>query len=200
MSTVTQLQLQALRTERAPAAATGELERWAGEINERLSRAVGEVIDAGRLLLEAKARLRHGDWARLFQGHPDAVPNAVPVSVNTAQRLMAIARHPILSNPAHAQRLPRSWTTLYELTKIDGPTLREGLAEGRIHPGLDRRHAAALRPTAAHDGVTVARALRGLRQRLDTVATRCPARHRPTLARTLREYADSLDATGRAAA
>jgi hypothetical protein len=170
-----------------------DLEHWAGEINERLCRVVRAVIEAGRLLLEAKARLRHGEWERLFQGHPHAVANALPISVNTAQRLMAIARHPIVSNPAYAERMPRAWTTLYELTKLDSTTLETSLANGRVHPALDRRGAVALRATpSCRDGAAVA-ALRALRRRLDAVVATCPATHRSELAAALRRYADVLE-------
>jgi hypothetical protein len=137
--------------------------------------------------------LKHGEWEQLFQGNPQAVSNPIPISVNTAQRLMAIARHPILSNPAHSQRLPRSWTTLYELTKVDAATLRESLGNGRIHPGLDRRQAAALRLGNSSFHNHIPAALRALRRRLDAVAAACPASHRADLVRILRGYADALE-------
>jgi hypothetical protein len=176
----------------------GELEHWAGAINDRLGRAVGAIIEAGRLLVEAKARLKHGEWERLFRGHPHAVPNAVPISVSTGQRLMAIARHPILSNPAHAQHLPRSWTTLYQLTKIDAATLRQSIKDGQVHPGLGRRQAAALTLVSSRpDGGGIVPALRTLRRRLDAVRAACPPAERAGLARLLRHYADGLDADAR---
>ena len=42
----------------------------------------------------------------------------VPFGVRTAQFLMAIAEHSILSNTKHASLLPPSWMTVYELTKL----------------------------------------------------------------------------------
>jgi hypothetical protein len=187
------VQLHPREADRQPATTRSELEHWAGEINERLCRAVGAIVEAGRLLLEAKTRLKHGEWERLFHGNPQAVAKPIPISVNTAQRLMAIARHPILSNPAHSPRLPRSWTTLYELTKVDAATLRASLGDGRIHPGLDRRQAAALRAGNGGPHHHVPAALRALRRRLDAVALVCPVSHRADLVRMLREYADALE-------
>jgi hypothetical protein len=69
----------------------------------------------------------------------------LPFSPRTAQRLMAIARHPILSNATHGSCLPPSYRTLYELTKIDHQTLREKLADGTINPKMVRSQVMELR-------------------------------------------------------
>jgi hypothetical protein len=72
-----------------------------------------------------------GEWERIFTGHPDVVKRPVEVTARTAQRLMKIARHPVLGKAAHVQFLPSAWGTLYELTKLPEPTLRAALADGR---------------------------------------------------------------------
>jgi hypothetical protein len=71
------------------------------------------------LLAPAKADLAHGRWGRLFD---EAM---LPFGKRTAERLMAIANHPLLSN-----------TTLYKLTKVPEPTLKNALL----------RHEGAMRP------------------------------------------------------
>jgi len=38
--------------------------------------------------------------------------------------------------------LPPSWTTLYELTKLDDDTLERKLRDGTIHPGMRRKDVA----------------------------------------------------------
>lgn len=114
------------------------LEGWADRVNSHYADAVGSIIAAGNALIDAKKELPRGHWQRLFAGHPDAVRNPVRFTVNTAQRLMAIARHPGLSNAAHAQFLPASWATLYQLRKLDALTLERAIAEGRVHPAMQR--------------------------------------------------------------
>jgi hypothetical protein len=58
--------------------------------------------------------------------------------MRTAQMLMAVARHSVLSNTAHGRLLPPSWRTLYELTKLDNDALLAHVCPGifeRIHHG-----------------------------------------------------------------
>jgi hypothetical protein len=122
---------------------------WARRINRRLGEAVAAIIATGHALLGAKRALPHGQWERLFVGHPEAVADPVRFSIGTAERLMAIAKHPILTKSAHGPLLPPSWRTLYELTKVPTPLLRRALAEGQVHPALERRAVRALYATAA---------------------------------------------------
>ena len=63
----------------------------------------------------------------------------VPFGWNTANRLMAIADHSILSNSDHDQNLPCSWQTMYELTKAPDENLEIWLADRTIHPELQRK-------------------------------------------------------------
>jgi len=56
--------------------------------------------------------LPHGEFGAMCE-------SKLPFSDRTAQRLMAIAEDPRLSNPTHVSYLPSSWGTLYELTKLD---------------------------------------------------------------------------------
>ena len=86
------------------------------------------IFDTGRWLQQAREELdRH-------------VYNALrlPFSVRTRNRLIAIAAHPILWT--HVSQLPPCWGTLYALAEIDNhDLLRAALADGRIHPGLQRK-------------------------------------------------------------
>jgi hypothetical protein len=70
------------------------------------------------LLIEAKGKVEHGDWLKLVE--------ELPFGERRAQRLMEIARHPILSNPTHGSFLPPSWRTLYELSRLDEPVPKKG--------------------------------------------------------------------------
>jgi hypothetical protein len=50
--------------------------------------------------------------------------DALPFNERTAQRLMKISEHPVLTNTTHESHLPTSWTTLYEPSKAS-PALLE---------------------------------------------------------------------------
>jgi len=104
-------------------------EDYARKINAAHSRSVASVIEVGRLLIEAKEELDHGDFLRLFQG------GTLPFGEDTAERLMRIAENKILSNSAHARILPTSWTTLFELTKLPTRNLQVAIQDGRVHRG-----------------------------------------------------------------
>jgi hypothetical protein len=117
---------------------------YADRIRVALGRSVEAILEVGRALLAAKAALDHGMWERLFAGHPAAVLRPVPFSIRTAQRLMAIAEHPVLAQATHVSCLPPSWGTLYELTKVSEPVLERALRDGWIHPDMERAEAEAL--------------------------------------------------------
>src|SRR5262249_8398461 len=57
---------------------------------------------------------------------------------------MVIARHPVLSDSAHAPILPFSWMTLYTLAKIPPEILFQFLVDGLVHPHLKRKEAERL--------------------------------------------------------
>jgi len=129
---------RSLKLARAPRA-----EQWAHKINTASARSVESILEIGRLLHAAKRDLAHGEFGRLFD------ERLIPFSQNTADRLMAIAGNPVLSNSAHVQNLPPSWGTLYELTKIPGPVLRNAIKDGIITPDIPRKAIAGLLPAGA---------------------------------------------------
>lgn len=121
------------------------LQECADRVNQHLEKAAASVIDAGRALIEIKQTVSRGEWSRLFMGASDAVAQPIRISLGTAERLMKIAGHPVLSKSAHAPILPSSWMTLYELTKVPDEQLTTALTDGRITPGMQREDAVALR-------------------------------------------------------
>jgi hypothetical protein len=120
-------------------------EYYSRAIGAEWRKSIEAVIEVGKLLMQAKRLCDHGEFLRLFYGHENAVTDPVPFAAETAQRLMAIAENKVLSNAAHAQHLPQSWTTLYELTKLDDETLNAGIKSGEINPEMTRAEASALR-------------------------------------------------------
>lgn len=118
-------------------------EYWAPRISAEWRKSVESIVGVGRQLIAAKAACEHGEFLRLFKGD-NAVTDPLPFTVNTAERLMAVARHPILSDSAHVQTLPQSWGTLYELTKVPDADLMAAIAARRITPETTRGEAAAI--------------------------------------------------------
>jgi DUF3102 family protein len=97
------------------------------------------IIAAGRHLQEAKDKLEPGDFLKMIEAD-------LPFGESTAERLMKIAKHPVLSNSAHAPLLPTSWSTLYELTKLPAKKLEAKLIDGTITADLERKDIAKLMP------------------------------------------------------
>jgi hypothetical protein len=118
-------------------------ERWANRIREAHSKTVESIIETGRLLIEAKADCDHGEWGEIT-GETTGNP-LLPFSFTVARRYMIIAKHPFLSNRAHAHDLPSSWDTLYQLSQLPTVDLEAELEAGRIHPDMTRADAVALR-------------------------------------------------------
>ncbi len=114
-------------------------EAWALRINSAWRRSLESVIETGRLLIDAKGRLKHGQWETMVETQLD-------FSSSTAQRLMIVARDSRLSNPAHAQLLPRSLYTLYELTKLDDGQFSYGIEQKIIRPDMERKDVEIIRP------------------------------------------------------
>jgi hypothetical protein len=143
-------------------------QQWANRINGHLKTSVESILAMGRDLIAAKEQLGHGKWMTMFAGRPDSVAEPIRFSINSAGCLMKIARHRILTNSEHAQNLPPSWFTLYELTKIDEGRLKHALSEGQVTPSMTRKDVRKLRPARAAQAWT----LDGARYRLNRAIDR----------------------------
>jgi hypothetical protein len=113
------------------------MDEFATEITASWLSAVTGIIRTGHLLRQAKIQLAHGDWT-------DMLVQKLPFGPRTAQRLMAIAAHPVLSNPTHVSVLPSSWGTLYELSKLDSDVLERCIASREIDAETERKTAEQL--------------------------------------------------------
>jgi hypothetical protein len=112
---------------------------WADRINTDVQRSVAAILKVGQDLIAAKAELSHGAWERMFTGYKGKSPVERPIlfSVRTAERLMYIAKHPVLTKSANVSLLPPDRSTLYELAALDTKILSSALKDGRIHPGME---------------------------------------------------------------
>lgn len=109
---------------------------WAARVRPHLVAAVGNIVAAGQELTDAKTSLGHGHFGELL--------NELGLTPRTAQRFMAIAGHPVLSNATHASHLPAAWTTLHELSRAEPEQLEAAIGRGDVGPNLDRHRARQL--------------------------------------------------------
>lgn len=107
---------------------------WAQRISAAYRQCVEDFIETGRLLIAAKEALPHGEFTPMIE-------TQLPFGERTAQRLMAIAEHPWLSNPTHASLLPADWTAVYELSRLTPEALQARVADGTIRPDMARGEA-----------------------------------------------------------
>lgn len=121
-----------------PSEQSGRAEDWAPRISAQLRKSVESIIEAGRLLIEAKAACEHGEFLRLFNDHRDPVADCLPFGRPTGTKLMAIARSAAITKCAHVHTLPCSWGTLYELSRIPEADFIDAIETGRITPELKR--------------------------------------------------------------
>ena len=76
-----------------------------------------------------------------------------PFGQRTAEMLMEIADHPILSNPKFVSHLPPSWGTLHEMTHIPEEELEKLIENGTINPDIRRRDVEAIADEVRVDGL-----------------------------------------------
>jgi hypothetical protein len=112
-------------------------------INTAWRKSAQSFIDVGRYLNEAKEELDRDQFNSLLKFK-------LAFSESTAKKLLGIARNPILSS--HVNSLPPCYSTLYLLSQIDTEILLAALADGRVHPGMQRKDAVALRKPRDGEG------------------------------------------------
>jgi hypothetical protein len=104
----------------------------AAKANAAWQQSVESVIECGRILIEAKRKVGHGNWLTFVE--------KLKFSDRTAEMLIKIAMHPVLSNPKHVSNLPRSWGTLHRLTCLEQSDLEELLKDGTVNCETERKH------------------------------------------------------------
>ena len=82
-------------------------------------------------------------------------PKRLPFGERTAQILMEIAKHRLLSNPKFISVLPASWGTLHKLADLPDEALEEMLADGTITADTTSKDVDELRKKIRGDGVYI---------------------------------------------
>ena len=102
-------------------------------------KSIAAIFKVGELLIAEKAKQRHGGWGKLFDDE------RAPFTLDTAERLMAVAGDKRLRKSAHGRLLPTSWRTLYELSLLSDAQFKDGMKSGAIHPEMTRADVENLR-------------------------------------------------------
>ena len=108
--------------------------KYAQRITACQRKSVESIVECGRLLTAAKDKLEHGEFFKMIE-------NNLPFKRSTAQAFMRIAADGRITNNQHAGCLPAHWSTLVKLTQLPDAAFEARIADGTIHPGLERRPA-----------------------------------------------------------
>jgi protein gp37 len=108
-------------------------EKWVPRIRRHMTKSVEGIIATGREFIAAKEKLDHGEFGKL-----SVMLNLEPRAI---QKYMAIATNEALSNTSQWTHLPASWTTLYELSRLDAPRLKMAFKNGDVTPLTERSDA-----------------------------------------------------------
>lgn len=97
---------------------------YAARINAAYKRTVEGIIEIGKTLIEAKDALPHGQFQAMIKAD-------LPFGPRQAEKYLAIARHPLLSNANSNSHLtlPSSVSTLYELSRFEPDELAAAMRE-----------------------------------------------------------------------
>lgn len=112
---------------------------FADEIGRLWKRANDAFLDIGRHLVEAKARLEHGEFGEMLT-------RDIPFSHRTANMLMKVA-DAVDSGalPFSVDQLPASYATVYEVATLKPEEQQQAAAAGLIHPTVRREDIVAFR-------------------------------------------------------
>jgi len=117
------------------------------ELQQRQSTASAAYVEAtleiGKLLREARdyaATLKLSGKDKLWKEFKDSLGYSEP----TMSKYIKVAEHPVLKGKTYRSKLPPSLHSLYELSKLDAPTLKEHISSGQINPTVGRSEVAAV--------------------------------------------------------
>lgn len=102
------------------------------EIGSNWNKARESIVEVGRLLIEAKAKLSRDGWENLLE-------NELSFTERTANRLMAISGDPRIASGTHVSQLPSSWGTLYEISRMSAEEFDDAIAQNVINPKVQRK-------------------------------------------------------------
>lgn len=171
---------------------------WSDKIITALGKSVEAIIEAGRLLIEAKADLkgRKGEFERMVEMEMP-FGNTPQTAMRTAQYFMAIGGCGRLAKANNCSSLPSTVRTLYELTRLDDGQWEEAKSAGLLRPDVKRAEVVAIRtekkePAQPKPYADPGDAEVDLRNYLDKLVARYPQDQLDRLALILRQIARDM--------
>jgi hypothetical protein len=126
------------------ASIVGEVRKAHDAFEKSIRSSLELAVELGRKLNEAKAKLPHGEFGKLFRDHASPVEGALPFSARWAQKVMVIAENDTISNTKHASYLPSDLETIHQLSLMDGKKLEKAIEKGDVRPDMTRADAKKL--------------------------------------------------------
>lgn len=114
------------------------IEHWAEIIRSKWQDNVKSIFAVALDIETSHEELGPAMWLKMMR-------DELKWSKQTGYKLLAIARDDKLAEVAH-ERLPASWQTLFELTRLTPEQFETGLSAGIIHAGMERKDIAQLKP------------------------------------------------------
>jgi hypothetical protein len=112
-------------------------EEYAAEIAKLWADAQRKFLLIGRYLVQARAKLEHGDYEAM-------VRSRLPFSPETARKLRTVAEA-IDAGMLPADRVPRDYTAAYYLATLAPEERQQAEAQGLVRPDVPRREVEAFR-------------------------------------------------------
>lgn len=112
------------------------VDEYVSTISRLYDEAEKRFVQIGRHLIEAKARLQHGEWSKMVA--------LLPFSHRTATMLMSAARA-IANRTIAPERAPRSWANVYLLASMSDEERKLAEERNLIRPDVTRREILAFR-------------------------------------------------------
>jgi hypothetical protein len=119
---------------------------WIRQIKEAWLRGRVNTLKLARIVSAAREQLHYGEWTGLWPA------GQMPFSKRKAEMLVVIGARLGGLDAQTLAHLPRGWSILYQLARLDPTALRRFVQDGTIHPRLTLQAARAL--VAAFHGQT----------------------------------------------
>jgi hypothetical protein len=111
---------------------------YARRINSAWRKSVAAILEAGRLLVEAKTKLKPGTFMEMTEADLGS-------DLSTAERLMKIARTSWLVESANLPILPAAWTTLHALSQLSKREFNQARELGWVRADMSLAEAEKLK-------------------------------------------------------
>jgi Protein of unknown function (DUF3102) len=160
---------------------------WITRINAYAAKPVQRFVELGKLFSQAKSKLEHGQWERMFKS------GKLRFSLRSAQKLMGIAKNEALAKTTNSPLLPSSLDVLATLARVDAKVLQEAIKECKVSPAMTIVRAKQFilgqdtkdGSTGPTKGFDYERTLESLDKRIRKVFEQVPADKVSTLAKDL---------------